>query len=190
MRAARVNEFGPVEHIRVEEVPAPTPGTNELLVRISVAGVNFADIGMSTGAARRLPPPFTPGVEAAGTVDSLGEGVTGFALGERVVYWNALSSAFAEYAVVPAWRAVRIPAGVSDEAAVALMVQGTTAHYLATDSHAIEANHAKPGSKLGRGFRATRSAEGTRSRARSPEPNMPLAGRGSSSAIRPPVARV
>lgn len=67
MRVARVNEFGPIGHIRVEEIPAPTPGANELLVRVSVAGVNFADVGMATGAARRLPPPFTPGVDAPRT---------------------------------------------------------------------------------------------------------------------------
>ena len=138
MRAARENEFGPVENIHVEEIPTPSPGAGDLLVRISVAGVNFADVGMSTGAARRTPPPFTPGVEAAGIVEALGEGVTGFGPGERVVYWNPLPSAFAEYAIVPAWRTVRVPAGVTDEAAVALMVQGATAHYLATDSHAIK----------------------------------------------------
>ena len=115
MRAARVNEFGPVENIHVEEIPTPSPGAGDLLVRISVAGVNFADVGMSTGAARRTPPPFTPGVEAAGIVEALGEGVTGFGPGERVVYWNPLPSAFAEYAIVPAWRTVRVPAGVTDE---------------------------------------------------------------------------
>jgi NADPH2:quinone reductase len=139
MRAARVNEYGTVENIRVEDIPTPAPGPGDVLVRVTVGGVNFADVGMSTGAARRTPPPFSPGVEAAGTVEALGEGVTGFAAGERVVYWNGMPSAFAEYAVVPAWRLVKVPAGVTDEVAVALMVQGTTAHYLATDSHALKA---------------------------------------------------
>ncbi len=139
MLAARVNEYGPVEKIRVEDIPTPVPGPDDVLVRVMVGGVNFADVGMSTGAARRTPPPFSPGVEAAGTIEALGQGVTGFAVGDRVVYWNGLPSAFAEYAVVPAWRAVKVPAGVTDEVAVALMVQGTTAHYLATDSHALKA---------------------------------------------------
>jgi len=139
LRAARVNEFGPVEQIRVEEVPTPAPAAGEALVRVTVAGVNFADVGIAAGSARRLPPPFTPGVEAAGTVEALGEGVTGFAPGDRVVYWNGVPSSFAEYASVPAWRLVKVPAGVTDEVAVALMVQGATAHYLATDAHPIKA---------------------------------------------------
>ncbi len=139
MRAARVNEYGPIDRIRVEEIPTPAPAAAEVLVRIAVGGVNFADVGMATGSARRTPPPFTPGVEAAGTVEALGDGVTGFDRGDRVVYWNGMPSAFAEYAVVPAWRLVKVPAGVTDEAAVTLMVQGATAHYLATDSHAIQA---------------------------------------------------
>lgn len=139
MLAARVNEYGPVENIRIEDIPTPVPGADDVLVRVTVGGVNFADVGISTGAARRTPPPFSPGVEAAGTIEALGEGVTGFAVGDRVVYWNGLPSAFAEYAVVPAWRLMKVPAGVTDEVAVALMVQGTTAHYLATDSHALKA---------------------------------------------------
>lgn len=134
MRAARVNEYGSIENVHVEEVPAPMPGAGEVLVRISLGGVNFADVGMAIGTARRTPPPFTLGVEAAGTVEALGEGVSGFTNGDRVVYWNGMPSAFAEFTVVPSWRVVKVPAGVTDEVAVALMVQGTTAHYLATDS--------------------------------------------------------
>lgn len=139
MRAARVNEYGPIENVHVEEIPAPTPGAGEVLVRITLGGVNFADVGMAIGTARRTPPPFTLGVEAAGTVEALGEGVSGFTEGDRVVYWNGMPSAFSEFTVVPSWRVVKVPARVTDEVAVALMVQGTTAHYLATDSHAIKA---------------------------------------------------
>ena len=58
MLAARVNEYGPVENIRVEDIPTPVPGADDVLVRVTVGGVNFADVGMSTGAARRTPPPF------------------------------------------------------------------------------------------------------------------------------------
>ncbi|MQA01071.1 MAG: zinc-binding dehydrogenase [Dehalococcoidia bacterium] len=134
MRAAVVTAYGPFDGIRVSDVDAPAPGPGDVLVRVSVAGVNFADAGMVRGTARRAEPPFTPGVEAAGTVDALGAEVSSLSAGERVVYWNPMPSAFAELAVVPAWRAVPIPEGVTDEVAVALMVQGTTAHYLATDS--------------------------------------------------------
>src|SRR5690606_16410008 len=134
MRAAVVTEYGPFEGIRVSEVEAPAPGPGDVLVRVSVAGVNFADTGMVRGTARRAAPPFVPGVEAAGTIEGLGGDTSGLTLGQRVVYWNPMPSAFAELAAVPAWRAVPIPDGVTDEVAVALMVQGTTAHYLATDS--------------------------------------------------------
>jgi len=141
MRAALVTEYGPFESIRVAEVETPTPAAGEILVRVHAAGVNFADGGMVLGTARRSAPPFVPGVEAAGTVERLGEGVQGFTPGQRVVYWNPLPSAFAEYAAVPAWRAVAIPDGVTDEVAVALMVQGTTAHYLVTSSFNLQAGH-------------------------------------------------
>ena len=134
MRAAIVPSFGPFDTIRVEDVPTPEPAEGEILVRTTVAGVNFADAGMVTGAARRKEPPFTPGVEAAGIVEQPSEAVPDLEASQRVVYWNPIPAAFAEYAAVPAWRAVPIPADVADETAVTLMVQGTTAHYLATNS--------------------------------------------------------
>ena len=139
MRAAVVSEFGPFDAIRVQELDTPSAGDGEVVVRTSVAGVNFADAGMVTGAARRKEPPFVPGVEASGVVESVGAGVTELSVGQRVVYWNPMPAAFAEFAVVPGWRCVAIPEGVSDEAAVTLMVQGTTAHYLAMDSAPLEA---------------------------------------------------
>ncbi len=139
MRAALVTEYGPFEAIRVTDIDTPSPAAGEVLVRVAAAGVNFADGGMVLGTARRSAPPFVPGVEAAGVVDRVGEGVTDLAPGQRVVYWNPLPSAFAEYAAVPAWRVVPIPGGVSDEVAVALMVQGTTAHYLVTSSFNLQA---------------------------------------------------
>ena len=139
MRAAVVTEFGSFDKVVVDDMPSPAPAAGEILVRISVGGVNFADGGMVLGTARRATPPFVPGVEAAGVVEALGEGVEDFRVGERVVYWNPLPSAFAELAAVPAWRAVPVPDGVSDDVAVALMVQGATAHYLATDSAKLEA---------------------------------------------------
>ncbi len=133
MRAAIVTAFGPFEGIRVEEMPAPEPGEGEILVRTTVAGVNFADAGMVLGSARRREPPFTPGVEAAGVVERASEAAPDLVAGQRVVYWNPLPAAFAELAAVPAWRAVAVPDDVASETAVTLMVQGTTAHYLASD---------------------------------------------------------
>lgn len=138
MRAAVVEAFGPPEAVTIKDVPAPEPGPGEVLIRTSVAGVNFADAGMARGTNRRAEPPFVPGVEGAGTVTALGEGVTEIAAGVRGVYWNAKPSAFAEYVAVPAWRVVPIPDDIPDEVAVAFMVQGATAHYLAIDTATLQ----------------------------------------------------
>jgi len=137
MRAAIVPEFGPFEVIEIRDIPVPEPAEGEILVRTTVAGINFADAGMVLGTARRREPPFTPGVEAAGIVEQASDAAPDLEVGQRVVYWNPLPAAFAEFAAVPAWRAVPIPAGITDETAATLMVQGTTAHYLATDSYAL-----------------------------------------------------
>jgi NADPH2:quinone reductase len=141
MRAAVVEAFGPFDRIKVKEIEAPTPAQGEILIRVTVAGVNFADGAMASGRAARKQPPFVPGVEAAGIVEAIGAGVSGWSVGDRIVYWDPLPRAFAERASVPAWRATPIPAGVPDEVAVALMVQGTTAHYLVTDSFKLGPGH-------------------------------------------------
>ena len=141
MRAAVVEAFGPFDGIKVKEIEAPSPAAGEILIRVSVAGVNFADGGMVSGRTPRRQPPFVPGVEAAGSVAAVGAGVTDPRPGDRVVYWDPLPRAFAELVAVPAWRAVPIPAGVPDEVAVTLMVQGTTAHYLTMDSFKVGPGH-------------------------------------------------
>ena len=114
----------------------------EVLVRIAVAGVNYMDVYMRNGAyaksdTYKTPLPMTIGMEGAGTVAALGDGVTGFAPGDRVAYCLSRGS-YAEYAAVPAWRLVRIPPAVSFEAATALMLQGLTAHYLTHSAFALK----------------------------------------------------
>ncbi len=141
MRAAVVEAFGPFDRIKVKEIDGPTPAQGEILLRVTFAGVNFADGAMASGRAARKQPPFVPGVEAAGIIEAVGAGVSGRSVGDRIVYWDPLPRAFAERVSVPAWRAMPIPAGVPDEIAVALMVQGTTAHYLVTDSFKLGPGH-------------------------------------------------
>jgi NADPH:quinone reductase len=120
MRAALMREFGPPEAIRVSEVDQPAPGAGQVLVRVTAAGVNFADVSMVRGTNRRTDPPFVPGVEAAGTVETLGADTGGdLAPGTRVVYWDPMPAAFAEFAAVDAWRCVPVPDDVSDDVAVA-----------------------------------------------------------------------
>lgn len=141
MRAAVVEAFGAFDRIKVKQIEVPALAPGEILIRVSVAGVNFADAGMVSGRASRKQPPFVPGVEAAGIVEAVGAGVSARSAGERVVYWDPMPRAFAELVSIPAWRATAIPAGVPDDIAVALMVQGATAHYLSTDSFQLGRGH-------------------------------------------------
>lgn len=141
MRAAVVEAFGPFDQIQAKDIDTPSPAAGEVVIRVAVAGVNFADCGMVSGRAARKQPPFVPGVEAAGTVTAIGAGATGHAVGDRVVYWDPVPRAFAECAAVPTWRTANVPDNVPDDIAVALMVQGTTAHYLVTDSFQLDAGH-------------------------------------------------
>ena len=114
MRAILVDQFGGADVLRVGEVRTPSPGRGEVLVRVDVAGVNFIDVYMRNGAYAKshtyeTPLPMTIGMEAAGTVAAVGEGVKDFAPGDRVAYCLARGS-YAEFAVVPAWRLVKVPA--------------------------------------------------------------------------------
>ncbi len=140
MKAVRLHEHGGPDALRVEDVPAPEPGPGEALVRIEAAGVNFIDVYQRTGLYA-TPLPMTPGQEAAGVVEAVGEGVDDVAPGDRVAYTGPLG-AYAEQAVVPAWRLVPVPDGVSTRQAAAVMLQGMTAQYLATSTFSLE-----PGSR-------------------------------------------
>jgi NADPH:quinone reductase len=135
MKAIRVHETGGPHVLRYEDVPDPVPRPGELLVRIAAAGVNFIDIYRRTGLYS-VPLPFTPGTEAAGTVAAVGDGVTGFSVGDRVAYEGPLG-AYAELQAVPAAQAVAIPNGVTTDVAAAVLLQGMTAHYLATSTYPL-----------------------------------------------------
>jgi len=135
MRATVVPQFGGPEVMQLSELPAPVPGPGEVQVRIRYAGVNYSDVYRRTGRTREghapdLIPPFVPGSEGAGEISAVGAGVAGLAEGDRVVYAQMNIGSSAEYAVIPAWRAVRIPAGVDLETAAAAYMQGSTAYYL------------------------------------------------------------
>jgi NADPH:quinone reductase len=128
MKAIRVLETGGPEKLVYEEVPVPSPGPGEALVKIQAIGLNFIDIYFRTGLYKS-PLPFIPGQEAAGTVEKIGEGVENVQQGDRVVYAGTMG-AYAEYAVVNASRLVPLPENVSFEISAAVMLQGMTAHYL------------------------------------------------------------
>src|SRR5438445_387146 len=136
MKAIRVHRWGGPEVLQLEEVPAPTPGPGQVVVRVEAAGINFIDVYQRTGHYK-TPLPFTPGQEAAGTVTAVGPGVTAPRVGDRVAYTGVLG-AYAEYAVVPADRVVALPDAVSAEQGAAAMLQGMTAHYLATSTYPLK----------------------------------------------------
>ena len=136
MKAVRVHETGGVEALRLDEVPRPQPGPGELLVRVGAAGVNFRDVYQRSGVVP-LPLPLTLGLEGAGTVEALGAGVEGFAPGDRVA-WAMGQGAYAECALAPAERTVRLPAEVGDDVGAALLAQGLTAHYLSHETFPLQ----------------------------------------------------
>jgi len=118
------------------EIPIPQPKPNEALVKIQAVGVNFIDVYNREGRYKQALP-FVLGQEAAGTVAAVGSDVRGVAVGDRVAYTMLLGS-YAEYAVVPADRLVKIPSGVTEREAAAAMLQGMTAHYLAYDTYPLK----------------------------------------------------
>src|SRR5689334_22875332 len=130
MRAIRVHTPGGPDALQIDDVPTPEPRAGEALVRVEAAGVNFIEVYQREGLYP-LPRAFTVGAEGAGTVVAVGEGVTVVRPGDRVAS-VALRGAYAEYAVADADQLVQVPAGVDTRTAAALMLQGLTAHYLAT----------------------------------------------------------
>jgi NADPH2:quinone reductase len=137
MKAVRVEQFGGPEALKVLDIPLPEPGDGEVRVKIEAIGVNFLDIYQRIGRYQGSLP-FTLGQEAAGVVDAVGPGVTEVQAGDRVAYASVQGS-YAEYAIVPAWRLVPIPAGLDAQRAAAAMVQGITAHYLALSTYPLKA---------------------------------------------------
>jgi NADPH2:quinone reductase len=121
----------------VVEAPEPTPGPGQLLVDVAASGVNFVEIYQRSGIYPR-PTPFLLGAEGAGVVRAVGPGVSGIVPGARVAWTDAPGSQ-AESVLVEADRAVVLPEGVSEELGAALMLQGLTAHYLATSTYPVQA---------------------------------------------------
>lgn len=135
MLAVRVHRPGGPEVLELEQVPVPSPGAGEALVRIDAAGLNFIEVYQRSGLYR-IPLPVTLGGEGAGEVVEVGEGVTEVAVGDRVA-WAGGFGAYAEYAALPAARLVPLPDGVTTRQGAAIMLQGMTAQYLATATYAI-----------------------------------------------------
>jgi NADPH:quinone reductase len=135
MRAVRVHELGSPDVLEVEDVPDPSPGPGEVVARVAAAGVNFIDTYQRSGAYP-LDLPTGLGLEGAGEVVAIGDGVDEALVGRRIAWTDQLGS-YAELVALPADRAVRVPEGVDLEIAAALMLQGLTAHYLSHSTYAL-----------------------------------------------------
>ncbi|HUF72789.1 MAG TPA: quinone oxidoreductase [Gammaproteobacteria bacterium] len=142
MKAVRVHEHGGPEVMRLDEIELPSPGPGQVRVEIAAAGVNFIDVQFRTGGYATPALPFTLGMEGAGTVTAIGEGVTEVKLGARVAY-AMVPGSYAASAIVPASRLVGLPDGIDFESAAAAMLQGMTAHYLTHSTYAL-----KPGDSV------------------------------------------
>jgi NADPH2:quinone reductase len=136
MKAIRIHQFGELEALNYEDVPMPEPGEGNVRVKVQATGINFIDVYQRKGLYKP-PTPFILGQEAAGVVDAIGAGVTGFQVGDCVAYTSVLGS-YAEYAVVPAWRLVSVPANITSQQAAAVLLQGMTAHYLAISLYPLK----------------------------------------------------
>jgi NADPH:quinone reductase len=137
-KAIRIHAPGGPEVMRWEDVPKPEPGPGEALVRHAAVGLNYIDVYFRTGLYKS-PLPATIGMEAAGTVTAVGDGVTTVAVGDRVAYASAPIGAYATERVIGADRLVRLPDGIDFNTAAAMMLQGMTAQYLLRRTHRVQA---------------------------------------------------
>jgi len=128
-KAMVVHELGGPEVLQFEDVPDPTPGPGEARVRQTAIGVNFIDVYFRRGLYKAPAMPFTPGQEGAGLVEAVGPGVTEVAVGDHVAY-AGLPGSYAEVRVAPAARLVKLPPGIDDRTAAAMMLKGMTAEVL------------------------------------------------------------
>ena len=135
MRAIRVHEAGDAAVLKLEDVPELRPGAGEALVRLEAIGVNFIEVYQRKGLYQ-MPRPYTPGSEGAGTVVAVGPGVTTVRAGDRVAS-QQIRGSYAELALAPADALVPLPATIDAPTGAAVMLQGMTAHYLATSTYPL-----------------------------------------------------
>jgi NADPH:quinone reductase len=136
--AVRVHKLGGPEQLRYEQVEVGEPGPGEARVRHTVIGLNFTDIHFRTG---RYPLPALPhviGMEAAGVIEAVGQDVTAFRPGDRVAYAAETPRAYAQVAVMPVTRLIKLPDFIDDEAAAATLLKGLTAQYLVRSTYMIK----------------------------------------------------
>jgi NADPH2:quinone reductase len=139
MKAVFIEQTGGLDSLKYGDFPQPKPGPGEVLVKVAYSGVNFVDTYHRVGLYP-MPLPGVLGSEAAGTIESVGEGVTGFHAGDQVAYAMARGS-YAEHQAVPVRFLVKVPHGIDLKQAAAVMLQGMTAHYLSHSTFPLKKGH-------------------------------------------------
>lgn len=135
--AIRIHQPGGPEVMAWEEVDVAAPGPGQVLLRHTAVGLNFIDVYHRTGLYP-APLPFTPGLEGAGSVEAVGDGVVEFQPGDRVAYANPPLGAYAETRLMPADRLVKLPDAIDERQAAAMMLQGMTAQYLLRRTYRVQ----------------------------------------------------
>ncbi len=137
-KAIRIHSHGGPEVMRWEDVPTPEPGPAEALVHHTAVGLNYIDVYFRTGLYKIPTMPATIGMEGAGVVRAVGAEVKNVAVGDRVAYATAPIGAYATDRVIAADRLVKIPEGIEDQTAAAMMLQGMTAQYLLRRTYKVK----------------------------------------------------
>ncbi len=137
-KAIRIHEYGGPEVLRWEDVEIGDPGPGQLRIRHGAIGLNYIDVYHRTGLYPLPSLPWTLGMEGAGRVEAVGEGVTEFQVGDRVAYASPPVGAYAEVRLIPADRVVALPTAIDDQTAAAMMLQGMTAQYLLRRTYRVQ----------------------------------------------------
>lgn len=140
MKAIRINQHGGTDELHFVDIDTPQPGAGQVRVRHHAIGVNFIDTYHRSGLYQ-LTMPSGLGLEAAGVVDAIGEGVTRFAVGDRIAYCSGPIGAYAQAHVVNAARAVKPPEAIAFDVAAASLLKGMTARYLLRKTFRVEQGH-------------------------------------------------
>ena len=145
MKAVEIDTFGSIDVLQLRDVPEPKPADNEVLVKLAYAGVNYTDVYRRNGDYAQSPTYPTPlpgriGVDGSGVVSAVGKAVSQVGVGERVAF-TRFQGSYAEFTAVPEAVVMPVPEGLGLDVAVALITQGTTAHYLATSAWPLEPGH-------------------------------------------------
>lgn len=137
-QAIQIHEYGGPEVLRWESVNVGEPGHGQVRIRQTACGLNYIDVYMRDGIYPLPQLPATLGMEAAGVVETVGEGVTDLAIGDRVAY-AMIVGGYAEERIIDAAKLIKLPDAINDQTGAAMMLQGLTAHYLLFRSYPVKA---------------------------------------------------